>query len=264
MPRPRTWTDDQLREALPHARSWKDVCEVLAVPVGGKTFASLRNRADALTLDYAHLYGSGQRRPVIAAITDDRLRDVVPKCHSWNQLAMELGYSNSRSGGWRTRIEAHIDALGLSTEHFQGRGFNGLVPLDNEPVFTADPTPERLRVAATGKAIAWFSERGYVVSLPVEPAVYDLIVDSPEGLDRVQVKSSAAANRSVQFSRTLYDKTQTGSRSTGHYTRKPYEPGEIDYFFVVMADGSMYLLPYEVIGRSMQITLGKRYEQFVV
>ncbi|WP_433261961.1 group I intron-associated PD-(D/E)XK endonuclease [Micromonospora vinacea] len=234
--------------------------------MGGKTVASLRNRADLLKFDYTHLYGKGHRRPVIAAVTDERLRELVLQSRSWNHLAQGLGYaaSNTKDTGWRPRVEARINALGLSTEHFQGRGFNGLAPLAHEPVFTADPTPERLRVAATGKAIAWFSERGYTVSLPVEPAVYDLIVDSPNGLDRIQVKSSAAADRGVHCSRTLYDTTRPGSASTGRYTRRPYEPGEIDYFFIVMADGGMYLLPYEVIGRSMKITVGARYEQFRV
>jgi hypothetical protein len=249
------WTDAQLLAAVPEAQSWKDVCEALAVSVGGKTFNSLRKRADVLGLDYSHLYGKGQRRPIIAGVTDDRLREVVPLCHSWNQLAIKLGYATSRSGGWRPRVKARIDALGLSTEHFQGRGFNGQLPLVNEPVFTADPTPERLRVAATGKAIAWFSERGYIVSLPVEPAVYDLIVDSPNGLDRVQVKSSAAPRRAVQTCKTGYD---------NGYVRRPYEPGEIDYFFVVMVDNSMYLIPYEMIGRSTQVVMGRKYDQFRV
>lgn len=264
MPRPRIWTDDQLRSALRTARSWKDVCVTLAVPVGGKTFNSLRDRADSLGLDYTHLYGKGHRRLVVSAVNDDRLRDLVPQCRSWNHLAMELGYSNSRSGGWQPRVAARIEALGLSVEHFQGRGYIGLMPFVNEPAFTAAPSADRLRVAATGKAIAWFSERGYVVSLPVEPAVYDLIVDSQSGLDRIQVKSSTTANRCAQFSRTVYDNRQPGRASTGYVRRVPYEPGDIDYFFVVLADGSMYLLPYEVIGRRTKANMGKRYEEFRV
>ncbi|NYF59472.1 group I intron-associated PD-(D/E)XK endonuclease [Micromonospora purpureochromogenes] len=264
MPRPRTWTDEGLRNALPGARSWKDVCETLSVPIGGKTFKSLRDRAEALGLDYSHLYGNGQRRPVIEAVSDDRLRELVPQCRSWNHLALEIGYANSRQGGWRPRLAARIDALGLSVEHFRGRGFNGLTPFTNEPTFTADPTPERLRVAATGKAIAWFSERGYVVSLPVEPATYDLIVDSPNGLDRIQVKSSTTTSRTVKFTRTVYDNQQPGRTSTGYFRSAPYEPDETDYFFVVLGDGSMYVLPYEVIGRRSTANMGERYEEFRV
>ncbi|MFU8874009.1 group I intron-associated PD-(D/E)XK endonuclease [Micromonospora sp. SL4-19] len=264
MPRPRLWTHDQLRNVLPSARSWKEVCETLNVPIGGKTFKSLRKRADSLGLGYSHLYGNGYRHPVIKAVGDDRLRELVPQCRSWNHLAQEIGYANSRQGGWRPKLAARIEALGLSVEHFQGRGFNGLVPFANEPTFTADPRPQRLRVAATGKAIAWFSERGYVVSLPVEPAVYDLIVDSPNGFDRVQVKSSTTADRSVQFTRTVYDNRQPGQKSSGYVRSAPYEPGDIDYFFVVLGDGSMYLLPYDVIGRRKTANMGKRYEQFRV
>ncbi|RKR87587.1 hypothetical protein BDK92_1870 [Micromonospora pisi] len=236
----------------------------LAVPVGGKTFNSLRERAETIGLDYSHLYGNGQRRPIIAAVSDDRLRELVPRCRSWNHLASEIGYSNSRGGGWRDRLAERIKTLGLSTEHFRGRGFNGLVPFANEPEFTSEPTAERLRVAATGKAIAWFSERGYVVSLPVEPAVYDLIVDSRDRLDRVQVKSSTAASRRVNFSRTVYDNQHPGRVSTGYIRNAPYEPGEIDYFFVVLVDGSMYLLPYSVIGRRVSAIMGQRYEEFRV
>ena len=62
MPRHRTWTDDSLRIAIAASRSWKDVCESLAVPVGGKTVNSLRRRADELGLDYLIPYDViGQR-----------------------------------------------------------------------------------------------------------------------------------------------------------------------------------------------------------
>jgi hypothetical protein len=102
------------------------------------------------------------------------------------------------------------------------------------------------------------------VSLPVEPAVYDLIVDSPQGLDRIQVKSSAASDRLVGFRRTVYDNSRPGTRSSGNFRSAPYEPGQIDYFFVVLIDGSLYLIPYEVIGRRMSAVLGERYKEFQV
>ncbi|MDX6283024.1 MAG: endonuclease, partial [Kribbellaceae bacterium] len=39
--------------------------------------------------------------------------------------------------------------------------------------------------------MAWFAMRGCAVALPVEPQLYDLLVTTPDGIQRVQIKSSA-------------------------------------------------------------------------
>jgi PD-(D/E)XK endonuclease len=163
-------------------------------------------------------------------------------------------------------IKQRIQNLGLSTSHFRSRGLNGLtdVPLDPRANVFADPIPKRLRFAAIGNAIAWFTERGHVVSLPIEPAVYDLVVDMGQRFIKIQVKSSSTRSGGVGFARTGYDSSRPGSKSGGYARRAPYEPGEIDFFFVVLGDGSMYLLPYDVIGRSMTVRLRQRYKAFNV
>jgi hypothetical protein len=153
MPRPRIWTDDQLRCVIPEARSWKDICVRLGVPIGGKTFTALRGRAEALGLDHSHLYAGGRRKPIESRVSDDELRALVPECRSWNDLAHRVGYAGSR-GRWQTRLAGRIERLGLSVEHFRGRGFNGLLPIEAERTFAGNLSTERLRVAATGKAIA--------------------------------------------------------------------------------------------------------------
>jgi len=53
-------------------------------------------------------------------------------------------------------------------------------------------TTQRKGDTATACAIAKFTEMGYDVSIPLtESAAYDLIVDTSEGLKRVQVKYSS-------------------------------------------------------------------------
>jgi len=162
-------------------------------------------------------------------------------------------------------LAQRVEDLGLSIGHFRELGYNGLTSFAAGPVVFAAPDPRRLRFAAIGRAIAWFAERGCVVSTPVEPAVYDLLVDAgPEDLYKVQVKSSTSAQREVGFSRSGYDNTRPNRTSAGFVRRTPYTPGDVDYFFVVLGDGSLYLIPYDVIGQRLSARLGARYDGFKV
>lgn len=58
---------------------------------------------------------------------------------------------------------------------------------------SGDPQRSSLRHAAPLIVASWFAVRGFPVSLPSEPQPYDLLVSTPEGIQRVQVKSSTSA-----------------------------------------------------------------------
>lgn len=106
-------------------------------------------------------------------------------------------------------------------------------------------------------ATTWFMERGYMVSVPLEPARYDLIAESDEGLKRIQVKTTRA--HTVGIGRTVYG---TGtSPSTGRYGRGVYAPGEIDLFFIYTWDRRSYLIPLEAVQGQMTLNLQK-YESY--
>jgi hypothetical protein len=101
--------------------------------------------------------------------------------------------------------------------------------------------------------------RGCAVSFPAEPAVYDLLVDTSEGISRVQVKTT-----------TFYGK-DGWMVSVGHHpdthSKKghllAYDPDEIDLFFIVDGDMTMYLIPSRAIAGRVRILL-RTYRKYIV
>jgi len=104
----------------------------------------------------------------------------------------------------------------------------------------------------------WFLLCGYNTSLPMEPTIYDLLVSMPGGIRRVQVKTTTYNNdgRVVQVGRRPY--------SVGNRARLvPYDPDEVDFFFIVDGDLTMYLIPSRVIAGRVGIVPGN-YSEFSV
>jgi hypothetical protein len=97
-----------------------------------------------------------------------------------------------------------------------------------------------LRVAAGTLAATWFMLRGCVVSFPAEPARYDLLADTPQGLMRVQVKTTTSSNKNG-WQVGVGHHPDTHSKKKGHVLA--YSPDEIDLFFIVDGDMTMYLIP---------------------
>jgi hypothetical protein len=106
----------------------------------------------------------------------------------------------------------------------------------------------------------WFLLCGYNTSLPVEPAIYDLLVAMPGGIKRVQVKTTTFKQNengwTVQVGRRSYS---VGNRAP----RVPYDPDELDYFFILDGDLTMYLIPSRVIAGRVGILL-HNYTEFIV
>jgi hypothetical protein len=116
-----------------------------------------------------------------------------------------------------------------------------------------------LRVASGTLAAAWFALRGCAVSLPVEPTDVDLLARTPGGMSRVQVKTT-----------TFYGK-DGWMVSVGHHpdthSKKgqllAYDPDEIDLFFIVDGDMTMYLIPSRAIAGRVRILL-RTYQKYIV
>ena len=91
-----------------------------------------------------------------------------------------------------------------------------------------------------------------MVSIPVEPTPYDLLAESDEGLQRVQVKTTCGDT--VGVTRVKY-----GLRSypsSGKYGgRRPYSADEIDLFFIYTATGAMYLIPVTAVKGMTRLAL---------
>jgi hypothetical protein len=103
----------------------------------------------------------------------------------------------SKKPGSGTRgVKAVADRLGLDTSHFfYARSFKPVAGV-------AVPFGNSVRHGGqSGLSIAarWFLDRGYVVSLPLEPAPYDLVTESDDGLKRIQVKTTRQVGRNGRY-----------------------------------------------------------------
>ena len=122
MPRPLRWTDDQLRQAVASSQSLLEVCRLLGVPPGGRTYASLRGHIARIGVDAAHLprlVGGTERTG--RSWTDADLAEIVRTSVTLAEVQRRLGYNPS--GGMHRFVRAHIRRLELSTEHFTGQGW---------------------------------------------------------------------------------------------------------------------------------------------
>ena len=122
MPRPRTWTDDDLREAVAASSTWREVSRRLGLRAGGRSHQQLQQHVARLGLNTSHLPAmiDGRVRPP-RAWTDDDLRDAVRESVSIAGLLRRLGYQPS--GGMHRFIKAHIRRLELDTSHFTGQSW---------------------------------------------------------------------------------------------------------------------------------------------
>jgi hypothetical protein len=206
----------------------------------------VKRHVAGLGLDTSHF--TGQRR-----WSDVQLRRAVASAYSWPELQSELGLIHD-SADDRTRVKAHAARLGLDLSRLdwpaKGTG--------TRPQFK--PDTKHLREAGTAIAVTWFLLCGYNTSLPMEPTLFDLLVSMPDGIKRVQVKTTthnqAGAGWLVQVGRRPY--------SPGNRERLvPYDPDLVDLFFILDGDLTMYVIPSRVIAGRVHILLSN-YSEFIV
>ena len=122
-----------------------------------------------------------------------------------------------------------------------------------------EPAIKNLREAAAALAACWFSLCGFGAAIPIEPAVYDLLVSTPAGIKRVQVKTTTYKSKAgwqVVVGRRPYS---VGNREP----LVPYDPELIDWFFIVDGDLNIYLIPSQVIAGRVVILL-RTYSKYIV
>jgi hypothetical protein len=112
-----------------------------------------------------------------------------------------------------------------------------------------------------GAAIAWFTANGYCVAIPLaDNQPYDLVVDGPDGLQRVDVKTATSRTRRGHF--VVDIRTSGGNRSRN--TVKHFDPSACDLLFVLTDARTTYLLPVAALRARAAIVLSPMYEEFVV
>ncbi|OGM59187.1 hypothetical protein A3A75_03160 [Candidatus Woesebacteria bacterium RIFCSPLOWO2_01_FULL_39_10] len=93
---------------------------------------------------------------------------------------------------------------------------------------------------AVSQAISSFTKLGYDVSIPLtESAHYDLVIDSAEGLKRVQVKYTSKKD---------VDLRRVHSNSSGYVVKKAQE-NAYDWLYVYKESGEEYLFLVCLFGR---------------
>jgi len=198
-----------------------------------------------LGLDTSHFRGK-------RTWSDAQLRRTVINAQSWDELLMALGLTPDTQDG-RTRVKAHAVRLGLDLTHLENTIANsrGLAEIK--------PDLRYLRDAATSIAASWFLLCGFNVAIPVEPTVYDLLVTMPDGIKRVQVKTTTYNGKDgwmVGVGRRPY--------SVGNRERLvPYDPELIDMFFIMDGTLTIYLIPSRVIAGRVAILL-RTYTKYIV
>jgi hypothetical protein len=205
----------------------------------------VRRHVLRLGLDTSHFRGK-------RTWSDAQLRRAVIDAESWDELLTALDVAPDDLDG-RTRAKAQAVRLGLDLSHLENLAGNSSGPAE------AKPDLKHLRDAATSIAASWFALCGFTAAIPVEPAVYDLLVSMPDGIKRVQVKTTTYYSRDgwmVGVGRRPY--------SVGNRERLvPYDPELIDLFFIMDGDLTMYLIPSRVIAGRVAILL-RTYEKYIV
>lgn len=241
-----TWSDGQLTEAVKTSACWRDVVRALGLTTTSEgVMRRVRRHAGLLGLDVSHFKGT-------RTWDDAQLKRAVADGRSWDDVFTSLGL-RTPTKQTRVRVTGHAMRLGLDLGHLNTDSVEVPIPSGWQIDLM------RLRDAATSIAAAWFTIRGHIVSLPIEQAIYDLVIHSAEGISRVQVKTTTTKGKDggqVTVSRRPY--------SVGNLApRMPYDPEVIDYFFIVNGDFNIYLIPSRVIAGRVALQL-RTYEKYIV
>lgn len=244
----RTWTDEQLREAVASQRSWRGVLRALGLAAtSGGSIGTVRRRAELLGLDASHFTG-GRRWSHID------LTDAVAQSRSWPEVAEKLGLVRERRTGLRLKGDAL--RLGLDVAHLDGSPPSPPLP----ELLRDDPDLETLRHAAPLITAAWFSMRGLPVAFPSEPQKYDLLVTTADGVGRVQVKTTTSKTSSGSWHVGIGHRPYSMEKDWG---KAPYDPDDLDLFAVINGVGELFLIPIEAVAGLTAIYLSA-YEQYRV
>jgi hypothetical protein len=240
------WSDNQLPAAIAVATSWRGVMRELGLnPGNGGLTRTIRRRAALLGLDTSHFRAN-------RSWSDAVLRRAITQSRTWDEVLTALGLS-SGGGGARTLVKAHAFRLGLDVTHL-GRP----VPRGGEPLVLR-PDTGHLRQAAESLAAAWFRLCGCNVAFPLASDSCDLLVQEADGWKRVQVKTTIGRYKHgwmVSIARRPYAKGNNGPLV-------PYDPEEIDFFFIMDGDLTMYVIPSCAVGGYRTLLL-RSYARYIV
>jgi len=192
--------------------------------------------------------------------TDDQLREAIAAATCWTEVMAALGKT---PGSGTQAVKPVAERLSLDTSHFGYKRNFKPVPGIKMPFGNA---VEHGGQSGLSIAARWFLDRGYIVSVPLEPAAYDLVTESDEGLKRVQVKTTRYIGRSGRYVAKTVRHVHDGSaprNANGNRKSVPYGTDLVDYFFIITPQSS-FLIPVDVVADLHAITLDEKYAAFAV
>jgi len=214
-------------------------------PTSAGAIRIIKRHVSRLGLDASHF--TGQRR-----WSDVQLRLAVANAQTWWEVFTQLGRTSYNHDD-RVRVKAHAVRLGLDLSRLDGQAGEAPVPRELKP------DVKHLRDAGTAIAAMWFLLCGCNASIPIEPTIYDLLVSTPGGIKRVQVKTTTYKSKdgwTVAVGRRPYS---VGNREP----LVPYDPDLVDFFFVLDGDLTMYLIPSRVLAGRVMVLL-RSYSKYIV
>ncbi|MEF8808461.1 group I intron-associated PD-(D/E)XK endonuclease [Natronomonas sp.] len=104
---------------------------------------------------------------------------------------------------------------------------------------------KRIGDASEARVLSALLERDYPVSVPFgDNDPYDLLVETSDGVHRVQVKTGWMEEGRIRF------KTASKTTADGNAVRRDYAPEEVDVFAVRCREtDDCYWVPFETAGR---------------
>lgn len=233
----RAVNEADLRQAVATSRSWRGVLRALGVQ-SSRHARALKSQCDRTGIDYGHFRG---RR-----WSDGDLRDALVSANSWRDLLQSLGYAED-SGSARATVRKHAGRLCLDLRRLE------VAPRPPAcDAFAGEADGRHLRDAGAYLVAAACAMRGFKISWPLEPAVYDLLIDTGRSLLRVQVKTTTWRLHGAFACKIT-------RRSGGEKTW--YTKDDIDYFGVVDGDQQVYMIPVEVVDGTGTIIV-RQYDAF--
>lgn len=147
MPRPRSWTDEQLIAAVAASKNLREVHDRLGLKVG--KYDVMRAHIKRLGIDASHLPRASEGSPRSARkFSDDDLVAAVEAATTVHGVLRLLGYP--LNGGMFRYIKAHIKRLSLDTSHFIGQGWSKGLKLPRGPQLAIEEVLVKNSVATSG------------------------------------------------------------------------------------------------------------------
>lgn len=241
--------EQNLPDLVSASGSWSDLFEALGFQgrPGSRTQARIRQAVREAGIDHSHFHV--QRGPLLEWNEDD-LRRSAAAASSWKDVQRDLRCS------YRT-ARKYAEQWGIDVSHVEAAGH--MRAPSTPPLDDGGLTPERLRYASESIAKSWYMLRGFDTFEPERTSVVDLLILDAGEYRKVQVKTAsrrAGSNWNVGISKHLPGTDRKGFSF--------YDASEIDEFFIVALDGSMYRIPLLAVEHKRSVCLGRKYDGYRV